>query len=332
MSLFSWFAARRSTPRPANRTTLTLGRLEDRDVPAATVNLTQAGAAGAINGALFRQYTPAANAGPVDSFLRITDGSGGTEQGYNTDARPLQFDEAPNKTLTHSIKVSDLPLVTINGNQYRELLLDVNEPARQPTISLDELRVYVSNDPQLHGYKTKNDTLGGLNPVYDLGANRWVKIDASLNNQVGTGDVLVDIPANLLTGGTYLALYSKFGQHAAANGGYEEWGPGIAPAVQSTTISGFVFQDFDGDKILDNNDTPYADGWTVQLVAADGVTVLATAMTDSTGFYTLSTTLPVGTNFTLQVTPPGGSAPFWSFPGTITPGGTLSMDLPIPQE
>jgi hypothetical protein len=321
MSLYSRFAVR----RPA----LTLDHLEDRDVPSATVDLTHAGAAGAINGALFRQYTPAANAGPVDSFLRIHDVPGPTEQGYNTDHRPLQFDESRSHDLTHSIRVDDLPLVTIGQTQYRELILDVNEPAgRRSKVSLDELRVYVSDNPQLHGYRAHRHTLGGLHPVYDMGHNNWVKIDAALNNQRGTGDVLVDVPANLLTGGTYLTLYSKFGEHVAADGGYEEWGPGIVRQVGvPTTVSGVAFSDENNDGM--NEGEPPLAGWTVRLMV-NGVEV-ARGMTGTDGSYSLTASLTVGGDFTVELAPPGSDTFGYSVPGSqpLAPGDTQTLDLAI---
>src|SRR5204862_300685 len=83
------------------------------------------------------------------------------EQGYNTDARPLQYNEVARRDLTHAVRVDALPVVGVGGAQYRELLLDVNEPSRRSGISLDELRVYVSNNPSLSGYNGRTHTPDG---------------------------------------------------------------------------------------------------------------------------------------------------------------------------
>ena len=142
--------------------------------------------------------------------------------------------------------VSDIPSVTKGGVEYKELVLDVNEPWWSPKISLDEMRIYVSDNPNLKNYKTGKDTLGGLKPVWDLDANKdwFVRVDASNNHNVGTGDMTVLIPADLLTGGTYLSLYSRFGQRNAAGGTYEQWGtrPVVVqpPTTQTVTISGIL--------------------------------------------------------------------------------------------
>ena len=291
MNAFSWFTARRSTNKP--RTTLRVTELEARDVPAAavpTLDLSTVGSFGSINGAIFRQYDTHAPAnvhnGAVQSFLRLNEG--GREHGYNTDARPLQFDES--RRGTHSIRVDDLPLVTIGGIQYRELVLDVNEPSHHSKISLDELRVFVSDNPKLHGYNNRNDTLGGVRASYDLGAHRWVQIDAGLNHRVGTGDVLVDIPASALTGGTYLALYSKFGVHNGAGGGAEQWGPGFKTDAKTSTISGSV-QLFGGPPTLFDTQ--------ITLTGSDGTSQQFTVIASSDGTFTFTVPLNQTATYTL---------------------------------
>lgn len=254
MSLLNWFTRRTpKTTTKSNRTVLGVNALEARDVPAA-FNLTTVGSSAVVNGAIFRQYNDQAPEnvanGQVDSFLRLDDT--GRERGYNTDGR-VEFDTL--RRGTHSIQVSDLPLVTINGQQYREVILDVNEPRRSATISLDELKVYVSNNPNLRGYNSRTGTIGGVRPVYDLDAGRgdnFIRLNAALNNRVGTGDVTVAIPADLLTGGTYFTLYSTFGGRNAAGGGSEQWAPGFGdttpPPAATYSISGNVYLQFSFDE------------------------------------------------------------------------------------
>ena len=311
-----------------SRTILAVDELESREVPSAsvpTVDLSTLGATGSVNGALFRQYNShGAHNSTVQSFLRLDDG--GSERGYNTDARPLQFDESRNPRFTHSIRVNDIPLVTIGGVQYRELVLDVNEPGSRSRISLDELQLFVSNNPRLHGYSDRHDTLGGVRPVYDLGASNWVKMDAGLNHQVGTGDVLVDIPANVLSGGTYLALYSKFGTHLSANGSFEQWGPGFdkGPATQESSISGIAFFDYNGNKIYEAGSDAVAQNYAVSLII-NGV-VAQTVTTDSNGRFTFTVSLDASAQYTVQ-TNDYSSTPY---SGTLNPGDHLTnMNLPL---
>jgi hypothetical protein len=307
-----------------NRTFLNLDRLESREVPSAArpsvIDLTHVGASGSNNGALFTQYNARANPqnGPVDSFLRLDDG--GREKGYNTDSR-LQFDET--RRGTHSIQVDDLPLVTIGGVQYRQLVLDVNEPSRRNSkISLDELQIFVSGrKSDLNGYNDNRNTLGGLKPVWQMDANRWVSIDASLNNQTGTGDMIVSIPACYFGSNpnAFVALFSKFGGHQKANGAFEQWGPGFVtstPQVFSATISGTVF--LDGSPAGNH-------GITVEL---NGVHY-ADITTDENGRYTIDVELEEGSSNTIRVTGGDGSTSGAAQQDGVEPGSSFVLDLPL---
>ena len=245
MNLFN----RSAVQKPVSlKTTLKFEQLEVRDVPSATVvDLTTHGASGSVNGALFQQYDSThTNRHDLDSFLRLdTQGHKTVEQGYNTDARPLQFDELNNKANTQSIRVNSLPMVNIGGTDYREILLDINENRSNPKLSLDALQVFVSTSNKLHGYS--NGRLANLTPVYDLDAHgdSWVKLDSTLNRG-GGGDMLFYVRNDVLgDANNFLYLYSKFGAQGgkyAANGGFEEWAVGPSkPSPVTTFISGTIF-------------------------------------------------------------------------------------------
>ena len=95
-------------------------------------------------GAIVRQIGPQpTGTGYIDSFVRIQHHP--TEQGYNTDNRPLQFDEKTDATFTHSIRVANVPVVNIGGTNYREFFLDVNENSSTPNryLSLDKLQIFL---------------------------------------------------------------------------------------------------------------------------------------------------------------------------------------------
>src|SRR5262249_9638068 len=65
--------------------------LEDRLVPT-VVDLTTAGSSGSILNATFLQGTgQGSGTGLIDSFVRLQ--ADGSEQGYNTDFTPFQFDQ-----------------------------------------------------------------------------------------------------------------------------------------------------------------------------------------------------------------------------------------------
>jgi hypothetical protein len=231
------------SPRPQ------LEQLEDRMVPSATptLDLTSYGAIGSINGSIFQQSNPQpTGCGVIHDFVRLQ--AHGTnqaiEQGYNTDARPLQFDEKNSPVFTRSLQLNELPTINIGGTVYREFLLGVNQKTSQPYLSLDELRLYVSTAPNLMNYDATALTLGGQAPIYDMGPNNWVKLDSRLSHGNGSGDMFLYVPDQLFTGGVaganpYVYLYSKFGVNFASNGGFEQWAPPV-PVAATGAISGHV--------------------------------------------------------------------------------------------
>lgn len=90
-----------------------------------------------------------------------------------------------------------------------------------------------------------------------------------------------------------------------------------------------MFQDFNNDGVRDEFESPYGEGWTVRLLIGDQVFTTTTA---ADGSYSFSLPLDATADYTLEVAAPGSETPGWSFLGTIDPGSTLSVDLPIPQE
>ena len=83
-------------------------------VAAPTVSLTNHATSGTINGAVFIQNDlSATGTGLINSFVRIQ--KTGIEQGYNTDARPVSYDENTSPTFTRSIVIADIPTMTIGG-------------------------------------------------------------------------------------------------------------------------------------------------------------------------------------------------------------------------
>src|SRR5262249_7984865 len=146
-----------------------------------TVDLTTAGAIGSIpnaapgadpTAALFQQVpNQPTGTGVIRSFVRLqTHGAKQTvEQGYNSDHRPVQFDENNSPQFTRSLKRSDVPTEDVGGVVYRVFLLDINQKSSQPYLSLDELRFYVGATGDLTGYDTGSHRLPNATLVYDMG-------------------------------------------------------------------------------------------------------------------------------------------------------------------
>ena len=164
----------------------------------------------------------------IDAFLQLK--NNGVEQGYNTggDAntgtakQDYQFNQAGS---TQNLQLSDVPIVTIGGTEYREFLLRIDEPGSDPMLSLDQLQIFLSPSADLTDYNTTSRTLSGLAAIYDLdsGGDNWIKLNYSLSPY---GIAVAYIPNSLFTqaGGTqYVYLYSQFGSNVVAGGGMEEW-------------------------------------------------------------------------------------------------------------
>jgi hypothetical protein len=190
----------------------------------ACLDLTTRGAAGVAAGALFKQIDPQpTGTGHIDPFLRLqSSGVATTTEGYNTSARPFEFDEKNPLGFTHDLLLSDVGVFAIEGVEYREFLLDINESSGRDreTVSLDRLMIFEAPA----GGRTGFPFLGTL--VYDLdagGIDRWIKLDYSLNHGSGSGDMASYVRADLFTGLDYVYLYSRFGDHHAVDAGFEEW-------------------------------------------------------------------------------------------------------------
>jgi hypothetical protein len=313
-SLQKLVAKQRGRTRPqssSNRLRPNVEPLEERAVPA-VLDLTTVGAIGSLGSGIFRQdATQPSGSGVIDAFVRLQQkhATSGIAQGYNTDARPLQFDEKLSPTFTHSLLLSDVPKVNVGGTMYREFLLDINQTNSTPLLSLDELRLYTATGPNFVNYDATSHLLNGIAPSFDLGGGNWIELNSGLNPGSGTANMVALIPDSVFAGaptGSYLYLYSKFGVNLPAHGGYEQWAVHGAGSFTPATgfISGSVFNDTNGNGILNTGETGLA-GWTVTITdVATGLTMTTT--TDANGdflFNNLATGLGSFTTYTISVVP-----------------------------
>ena len=164
----------------------------------------------------------------IDAFLQIK--NSGVEQGYNTSGdsntstgkKDYQFNQAGT---TQNLQLSEVPIVTIGGTEYREFLLRIDEPGSDPMLSLDQLQIFLSPTGSLTDYNTTTRTLSGLSAIYDLdsGGDNWIKLNYSLSPY---GIAVAYIPNSLFTqasGTQYVYLYSQFGSNMVSGAGMEEW-------------------------------------------------------------------------------------------------------------
>lgn len=286
--------------------------LEDRLTPA-VVDLTTHGSSGWVNDALFQQFDARpTGTGKIDSFLRIQGASskGAVQQGFNTSTRPLQYDENKSPNFTRDLLASNVPVVNIGGVNYREFLLDINQKSSQPYLSLDSLKVFVTDAAtKAAGFDVTTGKLGTADPVYDLDANgdNWVKMDYRLNTGSGSGDVLFYVPDALFSGGDYVTVYSKFGEHFASNAGFQEWAVGKGVSVNSTqlgAIAGSVYFDANQSGVRDADETGF-ENVTVYLDANNNGQLDDNEVydiTDAGGYYKFEQLMAgSGTGYTVRV-------------------------------
>src|ERR1044071_506069 len=113
--------------------------------------------------------------GVLQPFVRIQ--AKPTEKGYNTDG-VIEFDTKDQPgNWTHSITLSQVPIVNIGGVDYREFVLDINESTSQSNrfLSMNELEIYTSNTNVLSSFNTATHTFGSpagniTSLVYDMDA------------------------------------------------------------------------------------------------------------------------------------------------------------------
>ena len=229
-------------------------------VQAAGHNMTTVGDTVTINGAIFDVFDPSdpSGSGRFESFVRL--GGGDVIRGYNTDYRPLQFDENNAPTFTLSRLLSEVPQVKVGGILYREYQLDINQNTSgdDKYETLDTVELYESPFINLCGYPF--DGSGGSHSgcttdnlatnIYDMdaGENSFMVLDYSNNEGSGKRDLRLRVPDSLFnqdpnchylgTGCTvYVTFYTQFGEDFDAghadpllqvphvnNDGFEEWG------------------------------------------------------------------------------------------------------------
>jgi hypothetical protein len=226
------------------------------------VDLTTAGANVPVNGAIWVEGGGGAGTGQFDPFLTEST-SANTEKGYNS--CPEEFDTSgcsPGRT--HSLSAAAIPAVTIGGVKYREFSLDANDTGSDDYMSIDEFKIFLDNQSDLHGYTDASGggsfaTDDGTKAVlkYDLGNNTVLMRSQTLTPGSGVSDITVDVPDSIfptdcyygsLTCNQFVILFTNNGNAGTitagngcssgcnynVTGGFEEWRTALAPVVNVT--------------------------------------------------------------------------------------------------
>jgi hypothetical protein len=192
---------------------------------ATTLDLTTSGSSGFINGAFFTTtLSQSTGTGVIQPFVRVQDN--GVADGYNATARPVMPDVNTSPTFTHDLLLSSVPIQTIGGIEYYEFLLDINQTANEPLLSLDKIAIY-TRATALTEANDLADLTGSSTLRYTFDADDKILLNYVLNNGSGSGDMFAYIPKSLFGAETdFLYFYSSFGNTGdpySENDGFEEW-------------------------------------------------------------------------------------------------------------
>lgn len=206
-----------------------------------------------VNTAIFQAVDPqSTGTGLIDPFVQVSPGGSDTiEDAYNTTVNGTLDVGAPDN-FNHGLALADVPIVNINGTNYYEFVLDINESVGNGDnfISLDEVQLFevtLANANQSVETFTSGDPLivdivGNLIYNLDSSGDNQVLLDYSFGSGSGSGDMNMYIPVSAFTL-DYVVLYSEFGaagqvgdRNYGASDGFEEWTTHEAPIPEPATL------------------------------------------------------------------------------------------------
>lgn len=187
--------------------------------------------------------------GIFNSFLRVQ--ATPSETGYNTNGT-LQFNSKAGNW-TKAIKVSNIPQVDCDGAgpgtaKCWELFADINESNTDKPVSLNDLEVWFTDNPNLTGYPFTG--VVGTVPQYDFDGDILIN---DVNQGSGRGDLRYLIPVSVMpvpagcnygnnACGTYFLLYTGWGFTSSfvSDGGFEEWKVKVYPVLANPTVTTLI--------------------------------------------------------------------------------------------
>ena len=305
----------------STRTQLNLESLDARIVPA-RIDLRTAGSEAVLAGGAIAHRvdgtwnnlpghgTQSHGTGALQTYLTVD--ADGVERGYNTNFRPVEFNASSDVNATRALPLSSVPVVTVNGQQYREFVLNLDQVDANGDrqLSVDEIQIFTSTAGNLRNYNNGNNTLraGSLveSPIWSLDAlngstNDWLQVRAMTNQGNRAGELALLIPNSLFAPSeAFVYIYSRMGVNRDANAGAEQWGVRTAPPVNppsgGASISGTVFIDPDQEPGGEGEDPLVG----VRMVLFDeDFNQIAEAFTDGSGNYTFEN-LVAGTYNVMQ--------------------------------
>jgi hypothetical protein len=196
--------------------------------PDTIIDLTTVGSSGQANSAWYVQTDPQpTGTGVIDPFVRIQ--NTGDESGYNTDGRPVEFNTKDENQWTHSLRLSEVPIVSYQSQMYRQFLLDINEQGGTSgqKLSLDQVEIYLADRGDINQYANLGTEGNEIYSMDTAAIGSRVEMNYKLNNGSGSGDMFLYVPTALFNRpgdlNPYVYLYSDFGVPHSADSGFEEW-------------------------------------------------------------------------------------------------------------
>ncbi|MGC1269079.1 MAG: DUF11 domain-containing protein [Croceibacterium sp.] len=243
----------------------------------ADIDLTAQGSTTTIDGVIFTDADNiGSGTGNYSPFLAIRDNDG-NEAGFNTDTNTnVASNPDIDNSKTHSVLLANLPITVVNGIEYFEIRLDINESNSDNFVSLNQFKLYAGdNDLDPTAGTDLVDTLAelqSLDLVYDMdaGTDRTLQLN-EVSTGSGTDDYSILVPISLFAGydlsSTYVFLYAEMGTKSStfdAESGFEEFN-----IQDAGTLTGVKFSDVDSDGVRDGGE-----------VGVGGVTVFIDADQD----------------------------------------------------
>ncbi|WP_204115191.1 hypothetical protein, partial [Shimia biformata] len=220
--------------------------------------------------------------GNFEPFLATSDEastSDGVSAGFNTvsdsnsDINNSFGNNELDKQKTHEVRLVDMPVTVIDGVEYYEIRLDLNESNSDELITLEEFQIYLSSDGAISTY---SDLINPSNAtmIYDLDATEDNTLYlAETSTGSGTDDYTVLIEVSLVQAyfdanpgesieDYYFYLYTELGRPGDYDeeAGFDEWNLQTAG-----TINGFKFEDANGNGIYDEGTESGLGGITVYI-------------------------------------------------------------------
>ena len=228
----------------------------------------------------------------------------------------------------HSLDFGFKPLASIGNRIWRDDNKDGQQTPGEPGVA--GVTVTLKNSAGVVIATTVTDAYG--NYLFDnlVAGDYSIQVTPPANYQFTTqtnttddnntsGPSTTGSDVNAVTGASYVVTLS-----AGENNSNVDAGLVFNTPIPSNSIGDRVWYDLNQDGVQDAGEPGMA-GVTVTLFAADGVTVVATTVTDANGNYNF-TGLPEGTNYIVKVTPPSGML---FSPSSGTTAGNASVDSDV---